>query len=406
VSQTAHDSAVDAAVLSWLRLALATGPVLGRRLLDAFGSPAAVFSASAAELQRVEGLGPTRLARLRDADVEAAARRECERARAVDVKLVPLDDPGYPPHLRRLESPPLVVWRRGGLIPADRMAIAVVGPRQPSVYARQMVDRIVRPLAAQGITIVSGMAYGIDAEAHRAALEVGGRTLAVLGQGLATPIYPRAHAPLAAEILDRRRGALLSVLPCDTEPSPGHFPLRNEIIAGVSLGVLVIEAGAASGTLITARHAAAANRPVMACPADATRRAAEGSNRLIRDGAVLVRSADDVLETLANDLRHEMEELGVRAGQAAPAPEPEAGGAEGPPPAEAAAAGPLPRPKDPLARLILAQLNEEPLPTDALLERCARQGHGTPAVLERLLQLEIDGWLRQLPGRLYTLKGR
>jgi DNA processing protein len=176
-----------------------------------------------------------------------------------------------------------------------------------------MTERIAGPLAGQGLTLVSGLAYGVDGEVHRAAVEAGGRTLAVVGQGLGTPLSPQANADLARRIVEEDHGALLSIFPMDAEPRAGLYPARNEIIAGLALGVLVVEASASSGALITARHALAAERHVMACPGDATRRAAEGSNRLIADGAPLVQNAEDVLALLDSDLRREMETLGGEA---------------------------------------------------------------------------------------------
>lgn len=386
---------------SWLRLCLApeVGPVLAHRLLAAFQAPEAIFAASERELLGVNGLGKGRVARLMDPSALRLAREEIERASDDGVHLVTLADPEYPALLRRLEIHPLVLWVRGRLNPIDRLAVALVGPRSPSPYARLMAGLLAPPLAAHGLTLISGMAYGIDAEAHRAALDAGGRTLAVLGQGLGTPLYPHNNADLARRIAEEGRGALLSVFPMRTEPSPGLFPQRNEVIAGLALGTLVVEASDASGSLITARHAAAAGRVVMACPGDATRRAAHGSNRLIAEGAFLIQTADDVLAALAQELRCEGEELGLSPNKAAPAP---AGQLEfefaAPPPKLSA-----PQLTDPVSREIVALLEAEPQPADVLLENCGERGHAPSQVLERLLRLEMDGILRQMPGRIYAL---
>lgn len=401
---------------SWLRLCLASevGPVLGHRLLETFGAPEAVFTAPERQLLSVGGLGKSRLAKLLDPSVARAAREELERTRDAGVTLLPLAGDDYPPLLRRLDYPPLLLWVRGRLAPADRLAVALVGPRSPSAYARLMVAALAPPLAAHGLTIVSGMAHGIDAEAHRAALDAGGRTLAVLGQGLGSPVYPQQNAELARRIVEEDQGALLSIFPMNAEPSPGLFPQRNEIIAALSLGTLVIEAAETSGSLITARHAAAAERVVMACPGDATRRAARGSNRLIADGAFLVQTAEDVLAALAQDLRREGEALGLPAKKPAePSAAPgqlELDFAETPATPAASplrpAAAPLPSPADPVSRDILELLDAEPLPADLILEGCGERGHAPSAVLDRLLRLEMDGILRQMPGRLYALVRR
>ncbi|MCL5270543.1 MAG: DNA-processing protein DprA [bacterium] len=388
---------------AWLRLALApeVGPVLAHRLLDELGGPEAIFSASARRLGAVPGLGPGRLARLLDPAVVGLARAELERVNEAGVTLVTLADSAYPTLLRRLPACPPVLWTKGRLLPTDRLAVAIVGPRNPSAYGRLMAGALCGPLAAQGVALVSGMAYGIDAEAHRAAVEAPGRgrTIAVLGQGLGRPLYPHANAPLAERIVAEERGALLSIFPMATEPAPGLFPQRNEIIAALALGTVIIEASPTSGALITARHALAAGRVVMACPGDATRRSAQGSNRLLAEGAVLIQKAEDVLAALGPELRREMEDLGEGSatGSAATGVDlagPAAGG-------DGHAVGFTS--DDPLGAELRRLLRAEPLPADTILARCAEAGHPAAAVLERLLTLEIDGQVRQLPGRIYAL---
>ena len=395
---------------AWLRLVLAPdiGPVLAHRLLRAFGSPAAIFQANRDALGRVPGMGTTRLQRLMEPAALDAARAECARCDAASVKLLTLDHPDYPLLLSTTEYPPLVLWVRGELAPEDRLAVAIVGPRSPSAYALLMAARLATPLARHGLTLVSGMAHGIDAETHRGALEGGGRTLAVLGQGLGTPVYPAQNQPLAERIVAEGRGALISIFPLETEPGPGLFPLRNEVIAGLALGSLVIEAAERSGALITARHALSAGRSVMACPGDATRRAAVGSNRLIADGATLVQDHEDVLGALRDELRRGMAELGVH--KTAPSSEDaEAEIATAAAPRGRAGSSKSNRPRvkmeaaSPVERAILAQLAAEPQALDSVLAGMAEAGHGTSVVLQHLLQMEIDGRLKQLPGRIYAL---
>jgi DNA processing protein len=394
-------------VESWLRLALApdVGPVLGHRLLAAFDSdPDALFAAPRERLLGVVGMREARTAGLLNALSLRLARQEADRAAAEGVTIVSFADESYPALLRLLPCPPLVLWVRGRLDPHDRLAMAMVGPRSPSQYARLMTAAIARPLAAHGLTLVSGLAYGVDGEVHRAALEAGGRTLAVVGQGLGTPLSPQANAELARRIVDEDRGAILSIFPMDAEPRAGFYPARNEIIAGLALGVLVVEASPSSGALITARHALAADRHVMACPGDATRRAAQGSNRLIADGAPLVQNAEDVLALLDSDLRREMETLGEKVGSEFRVPSSKfaPGDADEKLGTWNSELGTL-RSSDPLTRRVAELLAEEPLTADALIERCGDAGHAMSAVLQRLLQLELDGHLRQMPGRLYAL---
>ncbi len=381
---------------AWLRLVLAPeiGPVLAHRLLAAFGDPASIFSAERKALLEVPGLGRSRVERLLAAEVARAARAEADRCAEAGVRLLTLVDDTYPALLRQLEFPPPVLWVRGQLTESDRLAVTIVGPRRPSDYARLMAERLGPPLAARGLTLVSGLAYGVDSIVHRAAVEAGGRTLAVVGQGLGVPLYPAVNAALADSIADGH-GALLSIFPMQTEPSPGLFPQRNEILAGLGLATLVIEASPESGALITARHAAAANRTVMACPGDAVRRAAQGSNRLLAEGAVLVQEAADVLESLGDELRRAMAELG----HAAPRRSAQADLFDEPP---AEPPAPPAVPADPVSQLILELTDAEPQPVDLLLARCGAAGASAGQVMEKLLTLELEGRLRQLPGRVYA----
>lgn len=382
---------------AWLRLVLAPeiGPVLAHRLLDAFGDPESIFSANQKSLLGVPGMGRSRVERLLDPEVARAARAEAERCAAAGVELVTLADEAYPVLLRQLEFAPPVLWVRGELKPVDRLAITIVGPRRPSDYARLMAERLSPPLAAHGLTLISGLAYGVDSIVHRLAVEAGGRTLAVVGHGLGVALYPAANAQLADSIAGGH-GALISIFPMETEPSPGLFPQRNEVLAGLGLATLVIEASPESGTLITARHAAAANRTVMACPGDAVRRAAQGSNRLLAEGAVLVQEAADVLESLGDELRRAMAELGHES----PRRPVQADLFEEPPEEPRP-----PAPADPVSNLILELIGAEPQPIDALLVRCGEAGASAGQVMEKLLTMELEGRIKQMPGRVYAAAG-
>jgi len=232
------------------------------------------------------------------ADPEAAesAEAELKEARRLGVTLLPITDPAYPELLRELPDPPLVLRVWGCLTGEDKRAVSVVGTRAASAYGRRQAARFAGAFAKTGLTVVSGLARGIDAVAHAEALRAGGRTVAVLGSGL-SKLYPPEHRKLARAIASR--GAVVSEFPLTTPPHPRHFPRRNRIIAGLSLGVVVIEAGKRSGALITAAFAAEQGRLVFAVPGQVDAPGSEGVHALLRDGATLVCEPGQVLEDLA-----------------------------------------------------------------------------------------------------------
>lgn len=399
-------------LLDWLRLARAPGigPVLAGQLLARFGSPGAVFAASRRELDALPGMGSGRVDALLDPRLPDHARREADRAAAIGVRFLCLADSSYPVALRSLTAPPLVLSLRGRLVGPDRLALTIVGPRMASEYARRMTRRLVPPLSARGLTIVSGLAQGIDAEAHAAALRSDGRTVAFLGQGLDCPLHPASNRDLADRMIEEGLGALVSAFPLAMRPQASLYPQRNELLAAFSLGVLVIEAGERSGALITARHALELGRPVLTCPADADRASARGSNRLLADGAALVQTSDDVLDAMRSEIRRELVALGfdpavadgpIPAGLRADSPgSPPHGRPEAPSSAAPSTAADTIR--DPLTRAIDGMLREEHRPIDFILQGCADAGFGHAAVVQRLLELELSGRLRQLPGRIYA----
>ncbi|MBI4431175.1 MAG: DNA-protecting protein DprA [Candidatus Omnitrophica bacterium] len=206
----------------------------------------------------------------------------------------------YPPFLRQVHSPPKVLHIRGSLLDCDRFAVAMVGSRNATFYGLRVAEQLAYDLAERGITIVSGLARGIDAASHKGALKAGGRTIAVLGSSL-DKIYPKEHEKLAGEIA--KQGCVISQFPNGTEAWPGNFPLRNRIISGLSLGVIVVEASRKSGSLITASHAAEQGRQVFAVPGPVDSLLSEGAHSLIKDGAKLVESAEDILAELAPMLK-------------------------------------------------------------------------------------------------------
>lgn len=287
----------DADVLDSLRLTLipGIGPRTQTSLRNRFGSAAAVFEASREQLLQADGVGPKLARAILDRRHTDHAERELDACRDLGVDLLLLSDPRYPDLLRDIPDPPQLLYLRGELSDADGLSLAIVGSRRCTLYGRQQAERFARHLAAAGVTVVSGLARGIDACAHRGALQGGGRTIAVLGTGVKN-IYPHEHAELADEVI--ASGALLSEACLHQAPVPGLFPQRNRIISGLSLGVLIVEAARNSGALHTARHALEQGREVFVVPGRLDSAASEGCHDLIRDGATLVRHADDVLESL------------------------------------------------------------------------------------------------------------
>jgi DNA processing protein len=280
-----------------LRLALipGLGPLTATTLLAAVTEPAEIFDLGMERLQRLDGIGPKRARAICDpAGREAAERARCAQ---LGVTLITRDDPAYPEAFTRLHDAPLALWLRGELQRRDQLAVAVVGPRRPSAYGHRQADRLAGGLARLGATVVSGLARGVDTIAHEAALKAKGRTVAVLGSGLGR-IYPEENLPLVERIVDGH-GCVLSEFPLEVPPAPGNFPRRNRLVAALSLGVLVIEAELRSGALITARLAGELGREVMALPGPVDRPESQGTNQLLRDGATLITSLDDILEELA-----------------------------------------------------------------------------------------------------------
>jgi DNA processing protein len=271
------------------------GPVKLRRLLDVFGSGEAVLRAHSKDLTSVMGIGETIARAILDSARGANVDREIDAFASAGVDILFEDDDAYPAQLREIYDNPVFLSMRGSILPTDRLAVAIVGSRRSTRYGIEQADRFAKGLAANGITIVSGLARGIDGAAHRAAIAAGGRTLAVLASGLGN-IYPPEHSDLANEV--STAGAILSEAPIDGLPLAGLFPLRNRIISGLSLAVLVIEAAERSGALSTAHHAIEQNRDVFAIPGRITDPASSGTNRLIQKGATLVLSPDDILNHL------------------------------------------------------------------------------------------------------------
>lgn len=280
-------------------LTLAMLPGVGPRtlvaLLERFGHAKAVLKADDDSLRTVRGVGPRLIHAIRTHDHHVDTESILQWCHANETEILFRDGPHYPGGLDDVDDAPRVLFARGRVEEMDRLAVAIVGTRHPTVYGLKQAERFGYALAKAGLTIVSGLARGIDAAAHEGALNAGGRTIAVLGSGIGQ-IYPAEHVGLADAVA--ADGAVLSEFAPDAKPRGGMFPQRNRLIAGLSLGTLVIEAPDRSGALITARLASEQNRDVFALPGPITSRASRGCNQLIRDGATLVQSADDVLEQI------------------------------------------------------------------------------------------------------------
>ncbi|MFO8143938.1 MAG: DNA-processing protein DprA [Dehalococcoidales bacterium] len=290
----------------WVGFSLIPG--IGRNrfglLENYFGSLGSAWGAGPGELRR-SGLdsGTVRSILSRRPDIEPD--REMEKLEDSGMEVLTRHDEGYPSRLKEVYDCPPLIYVRGKLMPEDEWCLAVVGTRRATVYGRQIAEEITTDLARSGITIVSGLARGIDSVAHRAALEAGGRSIAVFGCGLDT-IYPAENASLASRIAEQ--GALISEYPPGTKPRADRFPRRNRIMSGLSLGVLVVEAGKSSGAMITAQLALEQNREVFAVPGSILSPASVGTNHLIQEGAKLVSGYRDILEELSlSEVAHQME---------------------------------------------------------------------------------------------------
>ena len=289
--------------LAWLRLALlpGVGPILIKRLLAALHSPEAILTAHPASLSAIEGIGTYRANQIVTgaAGTEGPACEELERLDADGLTLLTPDDALFPPGLKNIPDPPVCLYMRGRMEPTDAVAVGIVGARQCSTYGREQAHWFAAHLAQAGLTIISGGARGIDTAAHLGALQVKGRTLVIQGCGLHNT-YPPENKGLYARIVAEDGGAILSEFPLDAPPAAENFPPRNRIIAALSLGILVVEANMRSGSLITARLAAADyGREVFALPGPVTAPSSAGTHHLIKSGtAHLVDSPEDILENL------------------------------------------------------------------------------------------------------------
>jgi DNA processing protein len=318
--------------------------------------------------------------------------------RGVAVRSLARGDAEYPVLLRDVPAAPETLHVRGGLVDTDALAVAIVGSRRATAYGLDVAESLAADLAARGVTIVSGLARGIDAAAHRGALRVGGRTIAVLGSGVDV-IYPPENRRLAAQIVEA--GALISQFAPGTPPLPHNFPTRNQVIAAMALAVVVVEAAERSGSLITARLAAELGREVLAVPGRITAPESRGANRLIQDGAAVALGWEDVVAALPERWQAciTSERIGSAGGAGVAEGEPAVarrGAAEGKP-------SEYEREVTVATRKVLALLNEDPLDIDLVIER---SGLGAGRVSAVLLDLELEGRVRQIEGKRFVRIGR
>jgi DNA processing protein len=271
------------------------GSIRTQALLRDFGSLERVFKAKERELAKVKEIGPRIAPKIISAIKEADLSREISQIKKHKVRVMTFLDKDYPENLKNIYDPPVVLYVKGKILPEDKLAIAIVGSRLASFYGLQTAERLGFELASRGVTIVSGLARGVDSSGHKGALKAKGRTLAILGSGLAN-VYPGEHKDLAEKISES--GAVISEFPMATIPDKGNFPKRNRIISGLSLGVVCVEAAEKSGALITCDCALEQGREVFAVPGKVDSMTSKGTNKLIKQGAKLAQGAEDILEEL------------------------------------------------------------------------------------------------------------
>jgi DNA processing protein len=361
-------------IFFWLALSLThgLGSVLIKRLLDRFKTPEAVFHAPLKDLMQIEGLGERVAGEIRKGPLEKAVKREFALLEKVGGTILTLRDDAYPRRLKDIYDPPVLLYVRGELRREDELAVAIVGSRKTSPYGRWFTEKIGQDLAGHGVTIVSGLARGIDSVAHIGALEGGGRTIAVLGCGIDV-IYPSENRNLFQQIVGH--GAVLSEFPMGSPPEGGHFPRRNRIISGLSIGVVIVQASAKSGSLITAKYALEQGREVFAVPGNVGAEGSRGTNQLIKEGAKLVESSADILEEVLPQWKR-----GEGITEKAETPGRDLVGSE---------------------KILYELLGETPLHIDAII----RESQLDPGkVSSVLLNLELKGLISQWPGKCFSKK--
>ena len=343
------------------------GSVRTRALLRDFGSFEKVFKADASEISRVKEIGPIIGARVPQAIKDIDLKKELDLIKKHKVKVITFLDKDYPENLKNIYDPPVVLYVKGEILPEDKLAIAIVGSRLASFYGLQTAERLGFELASHGITVVSGLARGIDSSAHKGVLKARKRTIAVLGSGLAN-IYPDEHVKLAEKISES--GAVISEFPMLTRPDKGNFPKRNRVISGLSLGVVCVEAAEKSGALITCDCALEQGREVFAVPGKVDSMTSKGTNKLIKQGAKLAQGVEDILEELNIEtfLRSPNGESNTTI-------------------------------LDKIESLVYTLLSSDPKHIDDI---CQESGIALNRVSSVLLNLEIKKFVKQLPGKNFV----
>ncbi len=371
-------------LLEWLALSLTQGlgPSRVRRLVEFFGSTEKVFKASLTELEKT-GIQAVSAQSIISGKSMELANEEVARALAAGVSLLSMDDVYYPPRLKEIYDPPIILYVRGEREVVTRPGIAMVGTRHPTPYGSGMAERLACDLASQGLVIISGMARGVDTASHRGAITAKGKTVAVFGTGVDV-IYPKENSRLSEQIL-ALGGTLISEFPLGTFAAPQNFPIRNRILSGMSLGVLVVEAAEYSGTRITARMAIEQNRDVFAVPGNVTNKNSWGPNTLIKQGAKLVATWEDVWEDLPTEVRlaltpaasHES----LASSSASLFPD------EGLPPHE--------------KRILSLLKADEATHIDEIVEKL-EGAMSSSEIFAALFELELNGKIRQMPGKNFV----
>jgi len=368
----------------WLALSLtpSLGPTRSRKLVEHFGSADAVFRASLTELEGagIQAVSAQALATGKSIEL---AQEEMARAASSDVTIVAFDDPFYPTRLKEIYDPPLILYVRGDATLLNQPGIAMVGTRHPTPYGSGMAERLACDLAGQGLVIISGMARGVDTASHRGAISAKGKTLAVFGTGVDV-IYPKENSRLSEQIL-ALGGALTSEFALGTFAAPQNFPIRNRILSGMSVGVLVVEAAEYSGTRITARLALEQDRDVFAVPGNVTNKNSWGPNTLIKQGAKLVATWEDVWEDLPPEVRLALTPPAPAESQSAST-------------ASLFPDGGLP----PHERKILSLLKaDEAIHIDEIIEKLEAE-MSSSEIFAALFELELNSKIRQMPGKNFV----
>ncbi len=368
------DTIPEASQKDWLLLCRKTrvGPVAMSRMIDAFGTPEAAACATARQLRDKAGFGEKQASAIAETPApEDRVNRDIDILNRLGARIMTLWDEDYPPLLKEIHPPPSLLFVRGTIPHRDNLAVAVVGTRNPSSYGMEITERISQGLARAGVTLVSGLARGIDTVCHKAALKEGGLTVGVLGCGLDVS-YPSENKLLCEEMASK--GAVITEFPPGTPPLANNFPRRNRIVSGLSRAVVVVEAARNSGALITARHALDQNRDVLVVPGSVNSRRSWGPHHLLKQGAGLVESAEDILETLSAHIRPVTRQPKIRE----------------------------PKEEQCLSqacREILKSLDTDPIHIDML---CESLKIDVARLSGALLELELMGLIRQFPGKMFT----